>query len=905
MSIEGLDRLFAPRSVALVGASPREDSLGRSIVRKIREGGFQGQLALVNPNHALIDDLPTAPHLAALNFIPDVVVIATPRESVPGLVQQAADIGAAAAVIITSGFSQNDPTAAELREIARRTSIRIVGPNCMGLIAPRAHFDASFAAKPALPGDLALISQSGAIATAILEWAHANRAGFSAALSLGDKLDVDFADCLDYFAQDRATRAILLYIEDLTDARKFMSAARAAARIKPVLVVKAGRGRKRHDTGLTHSSRLAAPDLVYEAAFRRAGLLRVYDLDELFAAAETLAHVTPFNGDRIGILTNGGGLGQLAVDRIVDLGGEIATLSDDTIAKLNARFGRDWSGTNPVDIRGDSGPEPHADAVAALLDDAGIDALLVMNSPTALASSKDIAIKITEIVRAYRSRSIRPKPVFADWAGQQTESEEIFAQARIPCYSTEADAVRGLMYLVRWRRAQDSLMELPARFLSEFVPDTKGARAIIDEALKEERRWLNPAEAAGVLECYGIRTAPVSVVAKPDDAGIAAEAMMTLGAPVALKIVSQDIIHKSEVGGVMLNLAGRHAVTDAARKMEQRVLAARPDAVIEGFAIQSMVPRDGGRELIAGLADDPLFGPVIVFGRGGTAVEIIDDKAIGLPPLDMKLADDLIARTRVSRTLGAYQGVPAANREEVARTLVKLAQMAVDLPELLDVDLNPLIADESGVIALDARMRVGRPLNGRKRGPNPRLAIKPYPKEWERSLTLKDGWKVDVRPVRPDDAPLYGPFFAAVTREDLRLRFFAPVKDFSDAFIAKLTHLDYSRAMAFAAIDHETGELLGVVRLHADADHREGEYAILLRSDLKGRGLGWALMKLIIDYARQDGLEAISGQILRENTTMIGMCEALGFEASADPNDPDLKVVTLDLNATSLARPAA
>lgn len=448
-------------------------------------------------------------------------------------------------------------------------------------------------------------------------------------------------------------------------------------------------------------------------------------------------------------------------------------------------------------------------------------------------------------------------------------------------------------------------MELPARFLSEFVPDTKGARAIIDEALKEERRWLNPAEAAGVLECYGIRTAPVSVVAKPEDAGIAAEAMMTLGAPVALKIVSQDIIHKSEVGGVMLNLAGRHAVTDAARKMEQRVLAARPDAVIEGFAIQSMVPRDGGRELIAGLADDPLFGPVIVFGRGGTAVEIIDDKAIGLPPLDMKLADDLIARTRVSRTLGAYQGVPAANREEVARTLVKLAQMAVDLPELLDVDLNPLIADESGVIALDARMRVGQLLNGRKRGPNPRLAIKPYPKEWERSLTLKDGWKVDVRPVRPDDAPLYGPFFAAVTREDLRLRFFAPVKDFSDAFIAKLTHLDYSRAMAFAAIDHETGELLGVVRLHADADHREGEYAILLRSDLKGRGLGWALMKLIIDYARQDGLEAISGQILRENTTMIGMCEALGFEASADPNDPDLKVVTLDLSATSLARPAA
>lgn len=905
MSIEGLDRLFAPRSVALVGASPRPDSLGRSIVRKIREGGFQGQLALVNPNHPLIDDLPTVPHLAALNFVPDVVVIATPRETVPALVQQAADLGTAAAIIITAGFTQDDPLTAELREITRRTSIRIVGPNCMGLIAPRAHFDASFAAKPALPGDLALISQSGAIATAILEWAHANKAGFSAVLSLGDKCDVDFADCLDYFAQDRATRAILLYIEDLTDARKFMSAARAAARVKPVLVVKAGRSRKRQATGLTHSSRLAAPDLVYEAAFRRAGLLRVYDLDELFAAAETLAHVTPFTGDRIGILTNGGGLGQLALDRIVDLGGEIATLSDETMAKLNARFGDTWSGTNPVDIRGDSGPEAHADALAALLDDAGIDALLVMNSPTALASSKDIATKITETVKAYRSRAMRPKPVFGNWAGQQTESEEIFAQARIPCYNTEADAVRGLMYLVRWRRAQDSLMELPARFLSEFMPDTKGARAIIDEALAEERQWLNPAEAAGVLACYGIRTAPVSVVAQADDAGLAAEAMMALGAPVALKIVSQDIIHKSEVGGVMLNLAGRHAVAEAARKMNERVLASRPDAIIEGFAVQSMVPLEGGRELIAGLTDDPLFGPVIVFGRGGTAVEVIDDKAIGLPPLDMKLAADLIAHTRVSRMLDAYQGVPAANREEVARTLVKLAQMAVDLPELLDVDLNPLMADVHGVIALDARMMIGKPAQGRKRGPNPRLAIKPYPKEWERSLTLKGGWKVDVRPIRPDDAPLYGPFFENVTREDLRLRFFAPMKDFSDAFIAKLTHLDYSRAMAFAAIDHKTGDLLGVVRLHADADHREGEYAILLRSDLKGRGLGWALMKLIIDYARQDGLETISGQILRENTTMLGMCEALGFTARTDPDDADLKVVTLDLNATAFGRPAA
>ncbi len=896
MSTYRLDRLFAPRSVAVIGASPRPESLGRAVLNKIVAGGFEGRIDVVNPNHAEVEGIVCVPSLAALPHAPDVIVVATPKQAVPAIIDEAGARGTAAAVIITAGFDKG-PGSTERRivESARRTGLRLVGPDCMGVIAPRTKFDAGFAARPARVGDLALISQSGAIAGAMLEWAALNGAGFSGVLSLGDKVDVDFGDMLDFFAEDRHTRAVLVYVEEITNAAKFMSAARAAARVKPVVVVRAGRHKGRPSPPRTHSGALARPDAVYDAAFRRAGLLRVHDLDQMFAAAETLSRIAPFVGDRVTMLTNGGGLGRLAADRLVDLEGRFATLDAATRVALDAALPFGWSKANPVDIRGDADADTYARALDVILADTCSDAVLLLHSPTALASTRGIAEAVAATVKSHRERSFRPKPVFTVWAGDVGAAEPALGPLRVPTYGTEADAVRGLSALVRYRKAQEALLETPPSLPADFSPDVDAARAAVQGVLAAGRSWLDPESMSRLLAAYDIPTVRSFVAAGAAEAANKAEALIDGGFQVALKILSDDIPHKSEVGGVVLNLASRRAVEIAAEDMLLRVRRLRPEARIGGFVVQATVQRPHGRELIAGIADDSLFGPVIVFGRGGTAVEVIDDAGVALPPLDLKLARDMIARTRVSRQIEGYRGMPAADGEAVALTLVKLAQMAADLPEIRELDLNPLVADETGVVVLDARAVVAPVPGGTRRRGNPRFAVAPYPCEWERSLSLKDGTAVRVRPVRPEDEPLYGEFFKHITPEDLRLRFFAPVKDFNHAFIARLTQIDYARAMAFAALDDATGELLGVVRLHTDANRQEGEYAILLRSDLKGRGLGWALMRLIIEYAKADGLARISGQILRENTTMLAMVKALGFDAMADPDEPELRKVTLDL----------
>ncbi len=429
-------------------------------------------------------------------------------------------------------------------------------------------------------------------------------------------------------------------------------------------------------------------------------------------------------------------------------------------------------------------------------------------------------------------------------SGSSEATAPIFEAAGIPRYATESDAVGGFMHLVRYREALDALMAMPPSLPQDFKPDVAAARLAVADAVREGRKWLDPLETARLLDAYAIPVAPVLLARTPEEAASVAAPLLAEGSTVVAKILSPDIVHKSEVGGVRLNLTSERAVREAVADILARARAARPDANIRGVTIHPMILRPKARELIAGIADDPTFGPVVVFGRGGTAVEVIDDKALALPPLDLVLARALIARTRVSRVLKAYRDVPAADGDAIALVLVKLAQLAADLPELRELDLNPLLADHTGVIAVDARVAVA-PVDQARRGPwqHPRFAIRPYPKEWERPMTLRDGTRILVRPVRPEDEPLYGPFFAAVTAQDLRLRFFAPLKDFGHAFVARLTQIDYARAMAFIAIEETTGNMLGVVRLHADANYVTGEYAILVRSDLKGRGLGWLLMQ--------------------------------------------------------------
>ncbi|MBV1708167.1 MAG: bifunctional acetate--CoA ligase family protein/GNAT family N-acetyltransferase [Hyphomicrobiales bacterium] len=903
MSTYHLDRMFEPRAIALVGASARHGSLGAAVLANLRRAKPRAQLHLVNPHETSIDDLSCHRQLSDIPGPVDLVVIATPPETIPALIEEAGSLGVAVAVIITAGLGHGAGSIAEtIHNTARRSGLRLVGANCIGVLSPRVGLDASFLSRPVAPGKLALVSQSGAIVAALAEWAFDNHVGFSGIVSLGDQIDVDFGDCLDYFALDNSTQAILLYIEAIHDARKFMSAARAAARTKPVIVVKAGRHEAGARAAMSHTGALAGSDAVYNAAFHRAGLLRVIDLEELFAAAETLAHHQPIHGERIGILTNGGGIGVLAVDRLIDLGGNLATLTEATLARLDALLPKTWSRANPVDIIGDADAARYEASLQCLLRSDDLDAILVMNCPTALASSADTAEAVARAIDTARQgakNTLRPvKPVVAVWLGEEAQWAPVFERAGIAHFHNDVDAVRGLMHLVNFKRSQDALLATPPSIPADFVPNIAGARAVITAALARGTTWLDPVEATKVLEAYAI---PVAGSYKAHDQQAAVDVatrLFTQHAALVMKILSPQISHKSDVGGVRLGLRTPQAVGAAFAEMLETVSRHRPDATLDGVILQPMIDRPGALELIAGLADDPTFGPVILFGHGGTAVEAVNDKALALPPLDMRLARELMADTRIARLMAGYRDVPAVQGDAVALLLVKLSQLAADLPEIRELDLNPVLADAQGVMAVDARMVIA-PLPG---GPsrdfaNTRFAIRPYPRQWERDIILPHGQALHLRPLRTDDVSLYEEFFRHVTRDDLRRRFFAAMSSVTPAMIARLTQIDYGRTMAFLALDAKSGDLLGVVRLQTDANGEHGEFAILVRSDTKGQGLGWALMQHCIAFARAEGLATIDGQVLTTNRAMLKMCAEFGFAIAADPVVPEVSNVTLRLAA--------
>jgi acetyltransferase len=899
MSTYRLNNLLAPRSVALVGASPRPGSVGRAIAGNIIGAPFKGEFGVVNPRYSQIAGTVTVARLADLPFVPELVVITAPASAVPGIIEDAGKLGAAGALIVSAGLGHGAGSLAEAANRAARShGMRLIGPNCLGIMLPGVHLNASFAAHMPVPGNLALVSQSGAIAAGMVDWAAQRSLGFSGIVSIGDQLDVDIADLLDFYALDSKTRAILLYIEAIKDARKFMSAARTAARIKPVVVVKSGRLAQGAEAAATHSGALAGSDAVYDAAFRRAGILRVSDLRELFDCAETLGRLESPPGKRLAILTNGGGLGVLAIDRLVELGGAPAPMTPQIRRQLDAVLPPTWSGSNPIDIVGDADAPRYVAALEVLLADSNNDAVLVMNVQTAIAAADDIAAAVIELVSRYRRQHRGfAKPVLAAWVGADEKILSHLSAAGIPNYPTEDDAVRGFMYLVQHREAVEALAQVPPAMPVEFVPQIDTAKEIVTTVLAEGREWLDPIEIGRLLEAYQIPMVATFAAADADEAVVHASALLAQGETVVLKVLSRDIVHKSDVGGVVLNLTTADAVRTAAADIIARARTMRPEARISGVIVQAMVVRPKARELILGLADDPTFGTVVVFGRGGTAVEIIDDKVLALPPLDLQLARDLIERTRVSRLLRAYRDVPAVESDAVALVLVKLAQMAADIPQIRELDINPLLADRTGVLVVDARIVV-RPATPKFAGAGQtNFAVRPYPSQWQRHLEVRDGWRVFVRPLRPDDEPLIHGFLQHVTAQDLRLRFFAAMKQFSHEFIARLTQLDYARAMAFVAFDEATHEMVGVVRIHSDSIYESGEYAILLRSDLKGRGLGWALMQLIIEYAKSEGLKQIAGEVLQENIGMLDMCRELGFEIKTDPVEYDICHVKLKLRS--------
>jgi acetyltransferase len=890
MSIRDLDYIFRPSSIALVGASNRPKSVGAVLARNLMRAGFQGPIMPVNPKHRAIGGVLAWPSVADLPMVPDLGVVCTPADAVPGVIAELRAKGAQAAVVITAGFGDGGDSDGETRREAMLEAsqrMRIIGPNVLGVLVPGAGLNASFAHIDAAPGDLAFVSQSGAVVTSVLDWAAARGIGFSHMVSLGDMADVDFGDMLDYLALQPDVRAILLYVEAVTNARKFLSAARIAARSKPVIVIKAGRVPEGAKAASSHTGALAGSDAVYDAVFRRAGLLRVLETKELFDAVETLAHAPRFAGDRLAILSNGGGFGVLATDRAVEEGCPLATLSPDTVAALDAVLPASWSGGNPIDIIGDASGQRYGDALQATLADKAVDAVLVLNCPTAVADSTEAAQAVVDC------RTTGRFPVLTSWLGGTAPepARKLFSAHGVPTYDTPEDAVRAFAHLMRYRAGQAALARVPALDAEDLSVDRAAAMAVIDAALRDGREWLSEPEAKAVLRAYGV---PVVQTLVAETAAEAARQAASFDGPYVIKVHSPDITHKSDVGGVMLDLETPGAVAAAVQAMEERVRRVRPDARYHGVTVQPMVRRPGAFELIVGMSEDAQFGPVLLFGEGGTGVEAIGDTAMALPPLDPALAEALIGETRIGGLLRGYRGRAGADVDAVVDTVLRVARIAAELDAVTELDINPLLADGDGVIVVDARIRVAPvPADA---APGARLAIKPYPAELRGTVTLRDGRPVSVRPIRPTDAPRLKEMFRRADPKDIRMRFMHAMKELPDKLAARLSQIDYAREMAFVAFEGDGGdEAIGVSRLAADANNERAEFAVMVRTDWKGKGLGYGLMGLLIDHARARGLGELFGEILSENQPMIAMCKELGFTVKPMAGEPSISEAVLSL----------
>lgn len=880
MSTRNLDKLMTPRSVVAIGASARPGSVGEAVTRNLLSGGFKGGIHLVNVKGGEIAGRPVLRSLSELKEPADLAVIMTPPETVPRLVAELGERGTRVAVVVTAGSGEDNVRwRSRILKRAQPHLLRIVGPNCIGYAAPRLGLNASFGPSGLKAGRVAAVAQSGAVLAGLADWGTAQNIGFSHLISMGDMSDVDFGDVLDMLARDYDTRAVLMYVEGVTEARKFMSAARSVARIKPVIVLKAGRHAAAAKAAASHTGAMAGSAAVYDAAFARAGLVTVHGLGELFDAAETLGHAIAPRNERLAILTNGGGTGIIATDLLLDEGGELAELHSRTLARLDQALPRGWSHGNPVDIVGDADGARYVTAIDALADDRGVGAVLVMNVPTALTSSAEAARAVAAAPGA------KVVPLIGCWIGgpEAQAGRHVLHEVGIPAYDTPLRAVRGFMHVVQYRRGQRALQRTPPS-MAQARSDRQLVRSIVGGALAEGRSILTEPESKRVLGAYGIPVVPTEVVQEPQEAAAAA---VRFGFPVAAKILSRDISHKSDVGGVALDLPSKEAVIDAVRDMTAKARTLAPQAQIDGFVIQPMIKRPHAIELILGAAEDPVFGPILMVGHGGVATEVVDDRALALPPLDPVLAEDALSRTRVDRLLRGYRDRPPAARGAVCEAMIRLAELIADINEIAELDINPLLVDAQGVIALDARIVVARPSG---QGRAARFAIRPYPVELESETVSPDGRKLAIRPIRPDDEAMIQAFVRGLTPEDIRLRFFGPLRELTHEMAARLTQIDYDREMAFLLLDDR--ELLGVGRLAADPGFEQAEFSLVVASEKQGQGYGTLLLGHVLEYARSRGVQRVVGHVLRENHKMLELTKHLGFvRQGGRVGEPDIRVV--------------
>ncbi|MHA6325882.1 bifunctional acetate--CoA ligase family protein/GNAT family N-acetyltransferase [Roseivivax sp. CAU 1753] len=884
-----LQPLFDPKSIAVFGASDRVGSVGGKVFSNLLAGGFEGPIHPINAKYDSVAGRPCFASLAEVGQQVDLAVIATPASTLPQIIRDCGAAGTRNAIILSAGFGEQgaDGRAREaaLVDAARAAGVRFLGPNCVGMVRPWVGMDATFLNSAPPKGRIALVSQSGALCSAISDWAGPNHLGFSALVSMGNSANIGFGDTLRYLAEDRHTDAILLYVEGVRDARGFISSARHAAATKPVIVLKAGRHAQSSKAAHTHTGALMGSDAMFDAALERTGAVRVDTFGQLFAAAEILAPNRRTAGNRLGIVTNGGGAGVLAADRVGDLGIALPQPGAATLAELDALLPPFWSHGNPVDILGDATPDAYRVAVKAMLAEPSTDGVLVMLTPQAVTNATEAAQAVLDAAQGSK------KPILTCWMGESsvTEARHLLSAAGIPDFTTPERAVEAFSFLAQHRRNRTLALETPGPLSGARPPDIDGARTILATALSDGREMLSDIESKAVLTAFHIPVTATRAAATAAEAQAVAD---TLGYPVAVKIASPQISHKSDVNGVRMNIQSAEAVRAAFDAVTAAARAARPDATISGVTVEAMADLEHARELVVGAVKDPVFGPGILFGAGGTMVEILRDSATALPPLTTILANRLIDRTRVARLLDTFRDQPAVDRDAVVKVLMRLSDMVCELPEIAELDINPLFATPHGVIAVDARIRVApRPASAQDYD---HMAILPYPRHLVQRGTLANGDAVTIRPIRPEDAESEQTFIRELSPESRKFRFMGTMKELSAEMLVQFTQIDYAREMALIAELGEGADARqgAVARYVINPDAHSCEFAVVVSDRMQGKGLGTRIMTALMDAARLHGLDTIEGTVLRQNGPMLQLMQDLGFSITPSPGDPDLVAVS-------------
>lgn len=877
-----LGRIFNPRRVAVIGASEKSGTIGNALMTNLLQGNFSGKILPINPKYDTVHGLSAIGSVSDLEAGTDLAVIATPIHTVPDIVEECVSKKVAGAIVISAGGKEagekGKEIEAKIRETAYSGGLRIIGPNCLGIMKPGSALNASFASEMPGAGNLAFVSQSGAICTAVLDLAFREHFGFSHFVSIGSMLDVDFGDMIDYLGNDYSAKSILLYIESLTNYRKFMSAARSVSRVKPIIVLKSGRSAAGAKAAASHTGAMAGEDIVYDAAFKRAGIVRVDTIEELFDCAELTAKQPRPQGPRLAIVTNGGGPGVMATDTLAKYEREPAPLDDETLRKLDEFLPAFWSRGNPIDILGDASPERFRRVLEVCSESKNIDGVLVILAPQALANPVAVAEALASAMKGRRY------PVFTCWMGGKSigRAVEILNESGIPTYETPERAVRAFLYMYDYSKNLETAREIPPKLNKNIVFDRERAAELVAGA--PEGDFMSESDSKALLGAYGFPSIRTEKAANADEAARLAE---ELGYPAAMKLDSPDISHKTEAGGVRLDIRSEPELRAAFDAIVASANAYKPGARIDGVTVQPFFSNPD-YEILLGAKRDPNFGPVILFGMGGIFTEVLKDRALGLPPMNRLLAQRMMRETKTYSLIQGYRNRPPADMEQLEEMVIQLSQLLIDFPDIAELDMNPVLIKDGKAHTVDARILVSRTCVT----PCGHLVVGPYPEELESHEVTEEGDRILVRPVKPEDAPLFVDLFNVLSPTTIYYRFFTPVKELKPDMLARFTQIDYDREIAMVALDESTDpeKILGVARIIGDPDGKNGEFAVIVGDPWQGRGIGSSLLQRVLSIAKSRGFEIVSGLVLKENRTMIAMGKKLGFEMTENVGEVELVI---------------